>query len=207
MESYASENSPFYDNNNETNHVTVVNNKSSSVISPSPLSNKSFVSQTSPNYNQFLPPDISIFLPHTKSLSNSPSDCSFDSFSNAIATQNRLNQASCILENQQFYNNYTLCIAALHESIKELDALREENDNLRLANAELISLLSLKNCLLSTNPPHSNRLPIPNAVKAAPSVSVSPTSVIPKSISVRSTGTRNRNRAHFTSSPRNVSVS
>lgn len=226
----STENSPFYDTNNKTTTpITILNNSSSNINSSPRLSRNPFLSPTSSNYNQFLPTDFStfspsIFLPSTKSLSNSPSDCSFDEFSNAIATQNRLNQASFILENQQLYNNYTLCLATLQESIKELDALREENDNLRLANADLIHRLSLlsqatiQNCLLSSNHHSlssindcSTRFSIGNTTKAVPSIS--PTSVIeqthldkrnhekyslPKSISVRSSGYAKTNQPNGT---------
>ncbi|KAK9061964.1 hypothetical protein SSX86_019148 [Deinandra increscens subsp. villosa] len=92
----------------------------------------------------------SIFPPKLLSLSqlsfSSPSDSSFDddAFSaNAIATDNRLSQASFILEYQQLYNSYTMCLASLQECVKEVDDLRQENEALRLANADLVQRLNL----------------------------------------------------------------
>ncbi|KAL8246942.1 hypothetical protein R6Q59_008158 [Mikania micrantha] len=89
----------------------------------------------------------SIFPPKLLSQSySSPSDCSFDddAFSaNVIATENRLSQASFILEYQQLYNSYTMCLASLQECVKEVDVLRQENEVLRLANTDLIQRLNL----------------------------------------------------------------
>nr|GMC97028.1 zinc finger CCCH domain-containing protein 14-like [Ipomoea batatas] len=84
----------------------------------------------------------------------SPSDSSFDD-AEAMATERRLFHASFVLEYQQLYNRYTLCLAHLQESLKEVNALRQENESIRLANADLVQRLSLlsqatiQNCLLS----------------------------------------------------------
>nr|XP_043634957.1 zinc finger CCCH domain-containing protein 14-like [Erigeron canadensis] len=135
---------------------------------------------------------------------SSPSDCSFDddAFSaNAIATENRLNQASFILEYQQLYNSYTMCLTSLQDSVREVEILREQNEALRMANGELmqqLSMFSRKNgafrsqnligdfSRLSIGSPFNSES---NSVEKVPSVS--PTSVIdwaPNSISVRSKG-------------------
>ncbi|XP_057481466.1 zinc finger CCCH domain-containing protein 14-like isoform X1 [Actinidia eriantha] len=98
----------------------------------------------------------SIFPPYSNSLPITPSDCSFDDSNNTIATENRLHEARFMLEYQQLYNRYTMCLAHLQESLKEFDALSEENDNLRITNANLIKRLSLlshatiQNCVLSS---------------------------------------------------------
>ncbi|CAK9150659.1 unnamed protein product [Ilex paraguariensis] len=132
---------------------------------------KSFTTSTSPHFsgNPFLSPtfrdqieystdfNTSYFPPNSSSLSFSPSDSSVEGeATNAIATENRLYEARFILEYQQLYNRYALCLAHLQKSLKEVDALRQENDTLRLANTDLVRRLSLlsqatiKNCLLSS---------------------------------------------------------
>ncbi|XP_057469677.1 zinc finger CCCH domain-containing protein 14-like [Actinidia eriantha] len=99
----------------------------------------------------------SMFPPSSNSLSITPSDCSFDEdVTNSIATENRLHQARFVLEYQQLYNRYSMCLSHLQESLKEIDSLREENDNLRLNNADLVNRLSflsqatIQNCLFSS---------------------------------------------------------
>lgn len=183
---------------------------------------------TCSSYNQFLPSDdeyfatfnpcINDFLVSStdnNSHSNSPSsdDLSFDLFSNTISAQNCLNQASFILENNHLHDySYTVYFSTLQKSIKQLNALRQENENLRQANADLvnrINLLSQVSCLVSssrsylTNDYNSHRLTSVGDTRAITKSSVSPTSVIqqnyhnkrnyhknsavhPKSISVRS---------------------
>lgn len=72
--------------------------------------------------------------------SNSPTEtASFDGGD----TDSRLQDASCILEYQQLYNRYKLCVARLHDSIEEVEALRRENDSLRLSNADLSRRIAL----------------------------------------------------------------
>ncbi|CAI9272388.1 unnamed protein product [Lactuca saligna] len=86
------------------------------------------------------------FISQSQLSFSSPSDCSFDddAFSaNAYATENRLSQASFILEYQQLYNCYTVCLTSLQDSVKEVDALRQENEALRVANGDLVQRLNL----------------------------------------------------------------
>ncbi|KAA8547770.1 hypothetical protein F0562_004199 [Nyssa sinensis] len=164
------------------------NDKSSSTNSSPHLSRNS----DSIDFTSFYP---SMFLPNSNSLSITPSDCSFDDDNtNAISTEDRLYQASAILEYQQLYNRYAMCLAHLQRSIKQIDALRQENDDLRLANSDLVKRLSLlsqatiQNCLLSSHHPSLsfindfNRLSIGGTVRdshVAEEIStISPTSVI-----------------------------
>ncbi|KAH7852350.1 hypothetical protein Vadar_023761 [Vaccinium darrowii] len=101
----------------------------------------------------------------TTSLSLTPSDCSFDDNNNDVVsnTDSRLHQARFVLEYQQLYNRYAMCLAHLQDSLKEVDSLRDENDALRVANSDLVNRLSLlsqatiQNCLLSntSHPPLS----------------------------------------------------
>lgn len=99
------------------------------------------------------------FISQSQLSYSSPSDCSFDDDAfnaNAIATENRLNQASFILEYQQLYNSYTMCLASLQDSVKDVDALRQENEALRIANNDLIQRLKMfsqatrQNCVVSS---------------------------------------------------------
>ncbi|XP_076908012.1 zinc finger CCCH domain-containing protein 14-like [Bidens hawaiensis] len=86
------------------------------------------------------------FITQSQLSFSSPSDCSFDddAFSaNAISTESRLSQASFILEYQQLYNSYTMCLASLQDCVKEVDVLRQENEALRAANTDLVQRLSL----------------------------------------------------------------
>ncbi|XP_059624598.1 zinc finger CCCH domain-containing protein 15-like [Cornus florida] len=183
------------DNNNSKS-----NNSSPQYLSQNPL--------LSPSQNQTID-----FFP-----SFSPSNFSDDD-GVALATEieNRLYRPSVMLEYQQLYNRNAMCLAHLQESMKEVDALRLENDELRLANTALVRRLSLfsqatiQNCMLSSgHPPRSffndfHRLDMGGIdSRVAGEVSdVSPTSVIehnrgerrsaervslPKSISVRSSG-------------------
>ncbi|GJX14512.1 zinc finger CCCH domain-containing protein 14-like protein [Tanacetum coccineum] len=96
------------------------------------------------NNSSIFPPK---FISQSQLSYSSPSDCSFDDdalFSaNAIATENCLSQASFILDYQQLYNCYTMCLTTLQDSVKEVEALRDENESLRVANAELLNRLSL----------------------------------------------------------------
>lgn len=137
------------------------------VTVPSGNKNYTFSDATSPHLadNPFLSPtstqqfDSSEFIPNFYSTfsrsSNSPSLTSFDDDTDDIVNDLRLHQASYILEYQQLYNRYTLCLAHLQESIKEVEALHQENESLRLVNTDLDRRLSvltqatIQNCLLS----------------------------------------------------------
>ncbi|KAJ0912393.1 hypothetical protein HanRHA438_Chr06g0273771 [Helianthus annuus] len=86
-------------------------------------------------------------LSHSQLSISSPSDCSFDddAFSaNAIATENRLSQASFILEYQQLYNSYKMCLASLQECVIEVDDLCIEYEQLYYNSF----LRSIGKCLL-----------------------------------------------------------
>ncbi|KAG5623651.1 hypothetical protein H5410_008869 [Solanum commersonii] len=187
---------------------------------PSANKNYTFSDATSPDLadNPFLSPtsthqfDSSEFIPNFYSTfsrsSNSPSLTSFDD-TDDLVTDGRLHQASYILEYQQLYNRYTLCLAHLQESIKEVEALHQENESLRLVNTDLDRRLSLltqatiQNCLLSDfnrfgmgvnrdtqisdpRPPNIRQGSVvePNRPERRNAERVS----LPKSISVRSSG-------------------
>lgn len=135
-----------------------------------------------------------------------------------------------VLEYQQLYNRYTLCLSQLHDSIEEVDDLRRENDSLRLSNADLsrrVALLFSRDQLLS----EFNRLNIGSSSAGVqlPVHVASPQPLtesnrlerrstervsLPKSISVRSRGylkmsrpVRDKTRQKTVSQPSPASVS
>lgn len=131
-------------------------------------------------------------------------------FDGALASAGRqVSSSSSIMEFQQLYNRYTLCIGQLQDSIEEVDALRRENDSLRICNTDLgrrLSLLTSRdrlfsdlNCLnisspvaispaasIPTPPPHIEH----NRIEQRSTERVS----LPKSIAVRSSGYLKMNR-------------
>lgn len=162
-------------------------------------SSNPFFSPTSPTY---MNSDASFYssLFQNYSSSSTSDTASFD----GCDTDLRLQDASCVIEYQQLYNRYTLCLAQLHDSIEEADALRRDNESLRLSNADLshrIALLFSRDRLLS----NFNRLnvasPTAAVARAAHLAPAQPLTehnrverrsiegiTLPKSISVRSSG-------------------
>ncbi|XAR51506.1 hypothetical protein NMG60_11006153 [Bertholletia excelsa] len=126
----------------------------------------------------------SIFHLNSCSLSVSPSDCSiYDDVTEVIDAENRLQQSRFILEYQQLYNRYTMCLAQIEESLKEVESLREENDNLQVANGDLVKHLHLlskaaiKNFFLPSN------LPTPSFIDNFNHVSNSSTADVAEEVS------------------------
>lgn len=79
----------------------------------------------------------------------------------------RFHDSSSILEYQQLYNRYTLCLSRLRYSIEEVDALRRENESLRVSNGDLshrVALLFSRDRLLS----EFNRLSVSSPSTASP---------------------------------------
>ncbi|CAI9766912.1 unnamed protein product [Fraxinus pennsylvanica] len=148
--------------------------------------NYPFLSHASLNYlNSINTSFYSTLFPQSYSP-HSPSDTTSFDDGDSAATERRLRDASCILEYQQLYNSYTVCLAKLQEFMDEGDSLRRENDAIRLSNAEIAHRLSL--LISELNPsttiaaPQShyqqNRLERRNSERVS----------LPKSISVRSSG-------------------
>lgn len=120
--------------------------------------------------------------------------------------ERRFHDSSSILEYQQLYNRYTLCLSRLRDSVEEVDALRHDNESLRVTNADLsrrISLLISRDQLLTefnhlsiSSPPTSVLVPVPVHVATPRPLAEcnrfewrNPDRVaLPKSISVRSKG-------------------
>ncbi|XP_047323717.1 zinc finger CCCH domain-containing protein 14-like [Impatiens glandulifera] len=73
-----------------------------------------------------------------------------------FTTDNRMQETRFVLEYQQLYNQYAMLIARVQESLGEVESLRQENDDLRFVNSDLMKRLSLlseatiQNCILSS---------------------------------------------------------
>ncbi|XP_058088616.1 zinc finger CCCH domain-containing protein 9 [Magnolia sinica] len=91
-------------------------------------------------YSIVPPPKDSV--PNSSSISISPSSCSCDE-ENANATENRLYLATLALQYHDLYEKYGACLSRLHETTQEVEALRQENTRLRIANGDLSKRLSL----------------------------------------------------------------
>ncbi|KAL5745029.1 hypothetical protein ACOSP7_026175 [Xanthoceras sorbifolium] len=60
----------------------------------------------------------------------------------SLSTEQRLNQARTVLEHQQLCDHYDLCLSRLEDFTREIETLRRENADLRLANAALLEVLT-----------------------------------------------------------------
>ncbi|KAM3712440.1 hypothetical protein ACB098_01G183200 [Castanea mollissima] len=166
------------------------------------LENQNFGTDFASLYHSIFPPKSP--LPTTTSttsisLMSSPSTCSSSIDDAVLSTQNRLNQARLILQYQELNDHYDLCRARLIDLLSEAESLRHENAELRLANAELLKLLSSQasfhNLLLSSSYPNRSFLQDLRRLSTEDEEhSDNRTNLfdnrfsLPKSISVRSTG-------------------
>ncbi|CAK7344231.1 unnamed protein product [Dovyalis caffra] len=101
-----------------------------------------FASNFTSLYHSIFPPKHSQLpnsLSFTPSTTASPSSSSADE----ITTENRLRQARLILEYQDLCDHYNLSLARLQTLTNELELIRQENADLRVANSELLKLISL----------------------------------------------------------------
>ncbi|KAG1368069.1 zinc finger CCCH domain-containing protein 9 [Cocos nucifera] len=160
-------------------------------------------------------------LPRSGSASLTPSTVSFDE-EDPAATENRLYLARLTLQYQEIAERYELCLSHLQDAAQEAEALRQENAKLRIANGELakrVSLLSEKQSHRTASFAASGHpaLSIVDEFRRLgvgdPPAETSPTSVLafqenrfarraaekrvlmPKSISVRSSGYLKLNQA------------
>lgn len=142
--------------------------------------------------DSYFPPNS--YLPSSLSLSPSPSSSSPSSASTDLTTDRRLHQARLILEYQQLCEHYDFCVARLRVLTTELDSLRRENVDLRVANTELLKLLGLSSrAAMCSHLHHPDRTPDLSAQnRTEPSrferINVNRRNSLPKSISVRSKG-------------------
>ncbi|XP_010552164.1 PREDICTED: zinc finger CCCH domain-containing protein 14-like [Tarenaya hassleriana] len=153
-------------------------------------------------------------FPSSLSLSPSPPSSSSPAAPPDITTENRLHQARVILEYDcnELNENYELCLLRLNSLTTELESLRQENAALRLANAEILRLIH--QCPTTNISSNAAQLPVPNLPKRQQisdfgrhGGSLEPSrpvrrnnverTVLPKSISVRSSGyLRMNKRSH-----------
>ncbi|XP_027078712.2 zinc finger CCCH domain-containing protein 15-like [Coffea arabica] len=116
--------------------------------------------------------------------------------------------SSLILEYQQLYNRYAFCLANLRESIKEVQALGQDNESLRLANADLVHRLSLlsratiHNCLLSD----FNRLRISGNATPSPRLYSREASPAPAPDVIQQKRFQRRHLAERVSLPKSISI-
>lgn len=168
------------------------------------FSHNPFLSPTSPGHLDSI--EAYFYSSSLLSENSTPPDTFFDdAIADNFGTERRLRQASFVLEYQQLYNRYNVCLAHLQESIKEVDSFRQENDALRIANADLAKRLSLltqatiQNCLrsdfnrlnLGNDSPPPQIIPNPKSLNDSGRIQRPPPTervTLPKSISVRSTG-------------------
>ncbi|XP_073016817.1 zinc finger CCCH domain-containing protein 14-like isoform X2 [Primulina eburnea] len=183
-------------------------------------SSAAFSSVTAPMHfsrsNPFLSPRSATCLNLNNSYSTLFRNYGSESLSDAASFDGALDSAdrqarssSGILEFQQLYNRYILCIGQLQDSIEDVDVLRRENDSLRVCNADLgrrLFLLTSRDRLLS----EFNCLNISSPVSTLPAASIASSRPhiehnrneqrstervsLPKSIAVRSSGYLKMNR-------------
>ncbi|XP_050269684.1 zinc finger CCCH domain-containing protein 14-like isoform X6 [Quercus robur] len=163
------------------------------------LENQNFGTDFASLYHSIFPPKSPLPTTTSISLMSSPSTCSSSIDDAVSSTQNRLNQARLILQYQELNDHYDLCRARLIDLLSEAESLRHENAELRLANAELLKLLSSQasfhNLLLSSSYPNRSFLQDLRRLSTEDEEhSENRTNLfdnrfsLPKSISVRSTG-------------------
>lgn len=107
--------------------------------------------------------------------------------------QHRLNRARLILEYQQLCDHYDVCYSRLQALSRELETLRQENSDLRLANTELLKLLNSSfhrlNDEISSSGFSPKSVMEPGRFENENNTeTVVERDTLPKSISVRSTG-------------------
>ncbi|XVE72134.1 hypothetical protein DITRI_Ditri11bG0014200 [Diplodiscus trichospermus] len=185
-------------------------------VSPpaSPIQNHQYYHQDITNdfssmYNIIFPTKSS--LPH--SLSLTPSSCSssddlhinLNLASDAIATEHRLNQARLILEYQQLCDHFDLCFSRLQALIREIETLSRENSDLRVANTELIKLLSLSSkAIMSNRNLLREGLSVLNVKRCERRNNNAQRNSLPKSVSVRSSSYLKANQQQGSSNQQRV---
>ncbi|KAJ1689931.1 hypothetical protein LUZ63_014086 [Rhynchospora breviuscula] len=110
------------------------------------------------------------------SLSLSPSPVSTNGDDDPAATENRLYLARLALQYQEITDRYERCLSHLQEAAEEAETLRHENARLRMANGELTSRLAMtSNKQVNLLTDEFNRF----GLGAEPVPETSPTSVLP----------------------------
>uniref|UniRef100_A0A0D3GB54 C3H1-type domain-containing protein n=1 Tax=Oryza barthii TaxID=65489 RepID=A0A0D3GB54_9ORYZ len=142
----------------------------------------------------------------------------------AAATEHRLHLAHLALQYQEMANRFELCLSHLADAADEAAALRQENAELRVANNDLAcriakfggrqsSAIALAGDLRRLRLPKEQTVPaLPPPPQSPPAALMNPVAVpekqavLPKSISIRSTGYQKLNQGgkHRVSKPVNV---
>ncbi|CAA7402198.1 unnamed protein product [Spirodela intermedia] len=97
----------------------------------------------------FAPKESTLFTPQIQYQSSTPISITTSSLScdddseEAAATEHCLGLARLTLQYQEMLGRYELCLSHLEEAAEEAEALRLENSNLRMANAELARRLTI----------------------------------------------------------------
>ncbi|XP_065847222.1 zinc finger CCCH domain-containing protein 14-like [Euphorbia lathyris] len=168
---------------------------------PSDHHTEQFASSFTSLYHSIFPPKSSSFsesfsfsfTPSTSSPSSAALTDDFDIEHRLnqvrLDTEHRLNQARLVLEFQELTDYYELSLTRLQSLTKEIELLRQENVDLRLANSNLLKFLHI----FSPIPRRFNSHVIvePNRIEKRNPEKVT----VPKSISVRSSGYLKVNRA------------
>ncbi|XP_015692918.1 zinc finger CCCH domain-containing protein 39-like isoform X1 [Oryza brachyantha] len=168
--------------------------------------------------------------PRAASLSHcsSSSDSVIDDVDDAAATEHRLHLTRLALQYQEVANRFELCLSHLADAADEAAALRRENAELRVANNNLAcriakfggmqgSAITLAGDLRRLRLAEEQTVPVlpppppppspPAAALMHPVAVPEKQAVLPKSISIRSTGYQKLNQGgkHRVSKPLNVS--
>ncbi|KAJ9173036.1 hypothetical protein P3X46_016212 [Hevea brasiliensis] len=167
--------------------------KSPPLASPPPsdhLHTQHFASSFTTLYHSIFPPKPSP-LPSSLAFSLTPSTASPSSAATTddFDTEHRLHQARLILEYQELCDHYELSLSRLQAFTEEIELLRQENADLRLTNNELVRLLSLSSQAAIQSRFSSCEMVEPNRFERN-----TERVLLPKSISVRSSGYLKMNR-------------
>lgn len=169
------------------------------------------------------PPRRAASFSHCSSSSDSVVDDG-DGAGAAAATEHRLHLAHLALQYQEMANRFELCLSHLADAADEAAALRQENAELRVANNDLAcriakfggrqsSAIALAGDLRRLRLPKEQTVPaLPPPPQSPPAALMNPVAVpekqavLPKSISIRSTGYQKLNQGgkHRVSKPVNV---
>ncbi|KDP33020.1 hypothetical protein JCGZ_13051 [Jatropha curcas] len=159
---------------------------------PSDNRTQQFASTFTTLYHSIFPPKPSP-LPSSLSFSITPSTSSPSSAATTddFDIEHQLHQARLILEYQELCDHYELSLDRLQALTTEIESLRQENTNLRLANNDLVKLLSLSSQAAIQSRFNSREMVEPSRFERRNGERVT----LPKSISVRSSGYLKLNRA------------
>ncbi|XP_047337189.1 zinc finger CCCH domain-containing protein 9-like [Impatiens glandulifera] len=148
-------------NNNEGTTATVTNSSTFRPRNTHHLSQHQF-NETDFNSNSL---HQSMLELNRRSMSVTSSECySHYETAHALSAANRLKEAQFVLEYQQLYNRYSLLITRLQESLREAGSIRQENDDLRIVNTDLMKRLNLLSQATIQNSLLSNRRSSPLSI-------------------------------------------